>query len=195
VQGIYQATGRGFGFLIPEEGEDYFIPPRCDGGAWNGDRVAVLPDRTEAARGERRTGRVVEVLEDGEESSLVYSALCRSPLLREESLLSYVGTGSVGLAVWRQGAMDLSCNLTIGFLKLSEMLRGQEELTARFYRVLEEYVENYFQRVALRLDGQTFSRILLSGRQLDSIAALCGGREEKGALVEPMPSNQRTLRL
>ena len=126
---------------------------------------------------------VVEVLEDGEESSLVYSALCRSPLLREESLLSYVGTGSVGLAVWRQGAMDLSCNLTIGFLKLSEMLRGQEELTARFYRVLEEYVENYFQRVALRLDGQTFSRILLSGRQLDSIAALCGGREEKGALV------------
>lgn len=79
--------------------------------------------------------------------------------------------------------MDLSCNLTIGFLKLSEMLRGQEELTARFYRVLEEYVENYFQRVALRLDGQTFSRILLSGRQLDSIAALCGGREEKGALV------------
>ncbi|MFR8332498.1 MAG: hypothetical protein ACLU9S_09145 [Oscillospiraceae bacterium] len=37
--------------------------------------------------------------------------------------------------------------------------------------------------VALRLDGQTFSRILLSGRQLDSIAALCGGREEKGALV------------
>lgn len=126
---------------------------------------------------------VVEVLEDGEESSLVYSALCRSPLLREESLLSYVGTGSVGLAVWRQGAVDLSCNLTIGFLKLSEMLRGQEELTARFYRVLEEYVENYFQRVALRLDGQTFSRILLSGRQLDSIAALCGGREEKGALV------------
>ena len=63
MQGIYQATGRGFGFLIPEEGEDYFIPPRCDGGAWNGDRVAVLPDRTEAARGERRTGRVVEVLE------------------------------------------------------------------------------------------------------------------------------------
>lgn len=37
---------------------------------------------------------VVEVLEDGEESSLVYSALCRSPLLREESLLSYVGTGA-----------------------------------------------------------------------------------------------------
>ena len=25
VQGIYQATGRGFGFLIPEEGEDYFL--------------------------------------------------------------------------------------------------------------------------------------------------------------------------
>lgn len=106
---------------------------------------------------------VVEVLEDGEESSLVYSALCRSPLLREESLLSYVGTGSVGLAVWRQGAVDLSCNLTIGFLKLSEMLRGQEELTARFYRVLEEYVENYFQRWPCGWMGRPFRAFCCPG--------------------------------
>ena len=39
--GKYQATGRGFGFLIPEEGEDCFIPPRAQGGAWNGDTVSV----------------------------------------------------------------------------------------------------------------------------------------------------------
>lgn len=39
--GIYQASGRGFGFLIPEEGEDCFIPPRANGGAWNGDKVAA----------------------------------------------------------------------------------------------------------------------------------------------------------
>ena len=41
LTGIYQASGRGFGFLIPEEGEDCFIPPRADGGAWNGDKVAA----------------------------------------------------------------------------------------------------------------------------------------------------------
>ncbi len=125
----------------------------------------------------------VEVLEDGEESALVYSALCASPLLRDPTLLSYVGTGSVGLAVWRGGVVDQNCALTEGFLKLSERLRGGEEASPRFYRVLEEYIQTYFQRMELWLGGQRFSRVLLAGRQLEAIAALCGARSEKGAFV------------
>ena len=43
LNGTYQATGKGFGFLIPEDGkgreDDWFVPPRSEGGAWNGDRV------------------------------------------------------------------------------------------------------------------------------------------------------------
>ena len=60
--GIYQATGRGFGFLIPEEGEDCFIPPRSQGSAWNGDQVAAVVTQEDAATG-RRTARVTRVLE------------------------------------------------------------------------------------------------------------------------------------
>lgn len=125
----------------------------------------------------------VEVLEDGRESSLIYSALLRSPHRKEESLLGYVGTGSLGLAVWRQGAVEQSCSMTIGFLKLSEILRSQEDQTSRFYRVLEEYIDTYFQRVRLRLGEREASQILLAGRQLSSIAALCGAKEDKGDLV------------
>lgn len=130
-----------------------------------------------------QNGLVIEVLEDGEESALVYSALCSSPLLREETLLSYVGTGCVGLAVWRAGVIDQSYTLTQGFLKLSERLRAGEEATPRFYRMLEEYIQTYFYRMELRLGGQRFSRVLLAGRQLETIASLCGARPEKGAFV------------
>ena len=67
VQGIYQATGRGFGFLSPEAGtkreDDYFIPPRSEGGAWHGDTVLALPARGEAGPEERRTAAVTAVLE------------------------------------------------------------------------------------------------------------------------------------
>ena len=53
LTGIYQASGRGFGFLIPEEGEDCFIPPRADGGAWNGDKVVarITEEDPQAGRG------------------------------------------------------------------------------------------------------------------------------------------------
>ena len=60
--GTYQAGGRGFGFLIPEEGEDCFIPPRADGGAWNGDKVIARITEEDPSAG-RRVAKVVRVLE------------------------------------------------------------------------------------------------------------------------------------
>ena len=60
--GTYQATGRGFGFLIPEEGEDCFIPPRAQGSAWNGDKVSAVITEEDPATG-RRTAKVTGVLE------------------------------------------------------------------------------------------------------------------------------------
>ena len=62
LTGIYQASGRGFGFLIPEEGEDCFIPPRANGGAWNGDKVTACITEEDPEAG-RRVAKVVQVLE------------------------------------------------------------------------------------------------------------------------------------
>ena len=61
--GIYQATGRGYGFFTPEEGgEDFFVPPGAQGGAWHGDRVkAVLEE--DAREGGRRVARITAVAE------------------------------------------------------------------------------------------------------------------------------------
>ena len=64
ITGIYQATSRGFGFVTPEDGksreDDWFIPPRSDGGAWHGDQVRIQP-LEEEGEGRRRTARVSAV--------------------------------------------------------------------------------------------------------------------------------------
>ena len=64
ITGIYQATSRGFGFVTPEDGksreDDWFIPPRSDGGAWHGDQVRIQPVEEEE-EGRRRTARVTAV--------------------------------------------------------------------------------------------------------------------------------------
>ncbi len=64
MTGIYQGTGRGYGFFIPEDGsDDWFVPPHQEGGAWDGDTVKLTPDLYEAQSGERTVGRVTAVLE------------------------------------------------------------------------------------------------------------------------------------
>lgn len=65
ITGIYQATSRGFGFVTPEDGksreDDWFIPPRSDGGAWHGDQVRIQPLEEEEGEGRRRSARVTVV--------------------------------------------------------------------------------------------------------------------------------------
>ncbi len=64
LTGRYQASGRGFGFVIPQSGEaDYFIPPHSGGGAWNGDLVSIRPEVEAEAQGERNVAAVTQVLE------------------------------------------------------------------------------------------------------------------------------------
>ena len=66
IEGIYQATARGFGFLSPDGAasreEDLFVPPRAEGGAWTGDRVSAEtePDPRDP---QRQVARVTAVLE------------------------------------------------------------------------------------------------------------------------------------
>ena len=66
IIGTYLATERGFGFFRPDgaEGrqEDWFVPPRAQGSAWDGDRVAVASSDEDRGEG-RAAARVVRVLE------------------------------------------------------------------------------------------------------------------------------------
>lgn len=66
ITGTFQGSGRGFGFVIPEGEEaargDFFIPPSRTGGAWDGDRVTVVPKGDPARLADRRTGDVASIL-------------------------------------------------------------------------------------------------------------------------------------
>jgi ribonuclease R len=64
ISGTFQGSGRGFGFLVPEDGksreDDWFIPPGATGGAWHGDSVVAEPDQVQSGEG-KRTAKVVKV--------------------------------------------------------------------------------------------------------------------------------------
>ena len=69
IQGRFQGSGRGFGFLIPEgalsKEEDLFIPPGRTGGAWDGDTVEATLQPADPFQPGRETAHIIRVLKRG----------------------------------------------------------------------------------------------------------------------------------
>jgi ribonuclease R len=80
VRGRFETGGRGFGFVVPESGEDVFIPARFAKGAMHGDTVEVLA-RERGRRG-KAEGQVVRVLKKEKKSIVgVYAERFGAPFL------------------------------------------------------------------------------------------------------------------
>ena len=114
--GRLQVTAGGYGFVIPDAGDekDLFIPADHLGGAWDGDKVMARPNPM-TSDGGRKRGEVVRILERKNNlvvGTLEYArgyAILRpdSPKLRERILLTpdsvgklEAGSRIVGRMVW-----------------------------------------------------------------------------------------------
>jgi ribonuclease R len=98
-RGKFVASGRGFGFVIPEEEyiEDIFVPARFAGNAYHGDLVEV--HYKERGRKNKPEGRVLRILEKKRQSLL---GICRV----QAGQIFFVPFGEAGLQeipVKRQG--------------------------------------------------------------------------------------------
>ncbi len=131
----------------------------------------------------------VEVLEDDEEKTLIYSEILTSlknagALEPGCTLLSFIGSGTIGAAVYDGSAMIDSQNIPIGALKLHDMLGSIQEQTEDFGTVVEEYLEttlgcqNMFQF--------DIHNMILTGNEMELIAQLCGTDLKKSIYSIPV---------
>ena len=90
-----------------------------------------------------------------------------------------------GVALCRRHEVVQTCNITPGILKAQRDPQEHGGPHPRFYQVIEEYVDAYFQRLSWRLAGGSPRELVLTGRELDTIASLCGAAEENGAFRIP----------
>ena len=125
-----------------------------------------------------QNGLQVEILEDNQEKAFVYGEILKKlpdTLKEGNTLITYIGTGSIGVAVVRDETANFSKNIPIGALKLHDMLGSLQSSTTDFHEVLEEYIHVAIGRFLSVYPGgfPAISQLVLADNGSALIAKLC----------------------
>ncbi len=127
-----------------------------------------------------RNGIDVTVLDSSQEKAYIFSEL-EKRLAQEESvkkgntLLAYIGSGSIGLAVYDGEKILTFQNIPIGALKLHDVLGELRRKADDFHFILEEYMDTVLNR--MNISGFPLQNLVLTGSQIELIAKLCGSKK------------------
>lgn len=126
-----------------------------------------------------QNGLSVEVLEDDQEKTLIYSeilsVLRQTPNYKDESaLICYIGAGTIGFSVFDGQHMFFSQNIPMGALKLHDMLGNIQTLTEDFYTVVEEYLETTIGHISIPVENGKVTKLVLTGTGMRLIERVCG---------------------
>lgn len=127
----------------------------------------------------------IEVLEDEQEKTLIYSEILR--LLEEEdiqdvhhALIAYIGTGSIGMAVYKNGDIVFSQNIAMGALKLNDMLRGIERHITDCDQVIDEYLSKFFSRTLVPYASKPLEHLIITGKEMEQVSKICDAPLKNG---------------
>ena len=132
----------------------------------------------------------VQVLEDDQEKTLIYSEILNSINTMENkkgenALISYIGAGTIGFSVYNGKRMIFSQNIPMGALKLHDMLASIQQLTEDFYTVVEEYLDSIVGHIRIPFNNGIVSNLILTGNEIQLIAKICGVELENGRYTIP----------
>lgn len=94
-----------------------------------------------------KTGLKVKMISNAQQRFLIFKSIAFKmknfeSLIQEGAVIIDLGSGSLQVSVFEEGALQFSQNIRIGSLRMREMLSSLEERTSNFVNVMQEYVEN-----------------------------------------------------
>lgn len=126
-----------------------------------------------------RNGLDVTVLDDSQEKAYIYGEIIKkikSAALLESgnSVIAYVGSGSIGIAVFDGEKIVYSQNISMGAAKLHDVLHGLRSSAEDFHTVTEEYLDTILNRISI--SDFPINDLILTGSQIELTAKLCGAK-------------------
>jgi exopolyphosphatase/guanosine-5'-triphosphate,3'-diphosphate pyrophosphatase len=136
----------------------------------------------------------VQVMEDDQEKTLIYSEIlkCVNNIhhKNENTLISYIGAGTIGFAVYNGKHMIFSQNIPMGALKLHDILGNIQKITDDFYTVVEEYLYSIISHIRIPFTKE-ISNLILTGNEIQLIARICDINLTNGLYVIPLNTLNR----
>lgn len=137
-----------------------------------------------------QNGITVQVLEDDQEKTLIYSEILKSiqsmpGFPAGNSLISFIGTGSIGLSIFDGTNMIFSQNISMGPMKLYNMLGSIQENSGDFDTVVEEYLNLIVQHIPIPGRLSTIHNLVLTGSEIELIARICQVTPQTGHYTIP----------
>lgn len=136
----------------------------------------------------------VQVLEESEEKAYLYSEIVNklqsdtSLALRGNTLLACVGSGSIGIGVFDGKKMLYSQNISMGAIKMQDILSIVRQRESDSFLMAEEYLESMLNRIDLK--EFAIENIVFSGTEMKLISELCSsgqGKSTKLTAGDDMP--------
>lgn len=135
-----------------------------------------------------KTGLTVKVLDDSEEKQYIYRHTLRYILTSAKYknstiLMAYIGTGSLGLSIYKDGRINFSQNIRVGSQKLNELLGTLQKKTKKFYQIIEDYLNSFTHTLVKMIPFETLDYFISSGREIALISRLCKANKTKGKSI------------
>ncbi|MFQ7749184.1 MAG: phosphatase [Eubacteriales bacterium] len=126
-----------------------------------------------------RNGMNVSVLEDSEEKAYLYSEIVQKLENAEylkncHSLIAFIGSGSIGIAVYDGNKVIYSQNISMGALKLHDVMAKLHRDVDDFHQIIEEYLDTVLNRI--HISEFHIQNLILTGSEIHQIARLCGAK-------------------
>ena len=125
-----------------------------------------------------KTGLEVEIIDNFEEKKYIYQAIINKinqekNFWDSEALISYIGSGSLGIGIYAENNIIASRNIKIGSLKVSEILKGIQDKTDEFYVVVEESLSSITHSLKIFLEEFQLNNFIVTGKKIEVVANLC----------------------
>lgn len=126
-----------------------------------------------------RNGIEVSVLEGSQEKAYIYSEIVTKLKNADflncgNSVIAFIGSGSIGVALFDGEKVVYFQNISIGALKLHDVLQSHQSSSEDFHTLIEEYLTTTLNRVSF--SGFQVDNLILTGTQIELAAKLCGAK-------------------
>lgn len=128
-----------------------------------------------------KTGLEVNIMDDSEEKFHNYKNLIKvldQKSFSETSLIAYISSGSLGIAVYKKGKIVYNQNILIGTLKLSEILGKVKHDTDKLYIMIEDYLSTYTNMLSKTLPVKEIKNFVVLGREVNLLLHECETKQE-----------------